>query len=238
MTARWAPYWLPNLFTSMTLMCGFYSVVLALEMQLDAALHAVMFSMIFDFLDGWVARKTNTVSSFGKEYDSLCDLIAFGFAPALTTYQLIAINHSISWMIPGVYCCAVASRLARFNVSEQSNNLSHFQGLPCTAAGPFLMLMCYFVEPYFYLSNVSFSFLGFVIILSYLMNSVVAYRSFKNNFRVMVRTKCFWLFAVSVAIGSVISPIITVALVLFVYIISPLFYRVKTRLEYRRKVAS
>ena len=226
------------LFTSMTLMCGFYAVILALDFELYAALHAVMCAMLFDFLDGWVARKTNSVSSFGKEYDSLCDLIAFGLAPALTAYHMIGINHSIAWLIPGIYCCAVASRLARFNVSEVSGSINSFQGLPCTSAGPFLMLICYFLQPYFYLQQVSFLYLGLVVVLSYLMNSSISYRSFKNNFRVIALKKVFWVTIMSIIVGALLSPILTLTIVLFMYIISPVFYRVKHRLEYRRKVAS
>jgi CDP-diacylglycerol--serine O-phosphatidyltransferase len=80
-------YWLPNLLTTAALFSGFYAVVAAIDESFDKAGIAVFVAMIFDGLDGRVARWTRTESAFGKEYDSLSDMVSFGLAPAIVTYQ-------------------------------------------------------------------------------------------------------------------------------------------------------
>src|SRR5258707_15891022 len=80
-------YWLPNLLTTGALFAGFYAIVAAIDLKLERAGAAVFIAMIFDGLDGRVARWTHTESPFGKEYDSLSDMVSFGVAPAIVTYQ-------------------------------------------------------------------------------------------------------------------------------------------------------
>ena len=80
-------YWLPNVFTTGTLFGGFYAIVSAINGDFARAGIAIFVAMLFDGLDGRVARWTNTQSDFGKEYDSLCDMVAFGVAPAIVAYQ-------------------------------------------------------------------------------------------------------------------------------------------------------
>jgi CDP-diacylglycerol--serine O-phosphatidyltransferase len=80
-------YWLPNVFTTGTLFGGFYAIVAAINGNFSRAGIAIFVAMLFDGLDGRVARWTNTQSDFGKEYDSLCDMVAFGVAPAIVAYQ-------------------------------------------------------------------------------------------------------------------------------------------------------
>src|SRR5471030_2433325 len=80
-------YWLPNLLTTGALFAGFYAVVAAIDLKFEHAGIAVFVAMIFDGLDGRVARWTHTESAFGKEYDSLSDMVSFGVAPAIVTYQ-------------------------------------------------------------------------------------------------------------------------------------------------------
>ena len=74
-------YWLPNLLTTAALFAGFYAVVAAIDLKFEHAGIAVFVAMIFDGLDGRVARWTHTESAFGKEYDSLSDMVSFGVAP-------------------------------------------------------------------------------------------------------------------------------------------------------------
>ena len=80
-------YWLPNLLTTGALFAGFYAIVAAIDLRFEYAGIAVFVAMLFDGLDGRVARWTNTASAFGKEYDSLSDMVSFGVAPAIVTYQ-------------------------------------------------------------------------------------------------------------------------------------------------------
>jgi len=80
-------YLLPNLFTTGGLFCGFYSSVMTLQGEFRVAATAVLIALIFDSLDGRIARMTKTSSRFGAEYDSLSDLVAFGVAPGLLAYR-------------------------------------------------------------------------------------------------------------------------------------------------------
>ena len=80
-------YLLPNLLTTCCLFSGFYAVVAAIDKHFDHAGMAVFAAMIFDTLDGRIARLTRTESFFGKEYDSLADMVSFGLAPAIVAYQ-------------------------------------------------------------------------------------------------------------------------------------------------------
>src|SRR6201998_1211127 len=82
-----AIYLLPNLLTPAFLFSGFYAVVAAIDKHFAPSGMAVFAAMIFDTLDGRIARLTHTESSFGKEYDSLADMVAFGLAPAIVAYQ-------------------------------------------------------------------------------------------------------------------------------------------------------
>ena len=80
-------YLLPNLLTTGALFSGFYAIVAAVDGNFERAGIAIFAAMLFDTLDGRVARLTSTESAFGKEYDSLADMVSFGVAPALVTYQ-------------------------------------------------------------------------------------------------------------------------------------------------------
>src|SRR3990167_5770667 len=80
-------YLLPNLVTTAGLFAGFYAIVAAMRGYFDSAAIAIFIAILADGLDGRIARLTNTQSSFGAEYDSLSDMVAFGVAPALVTYS-------------------------------------------------------------------------------------------------------------------------------------------------------
>ena len=93
-----AIYLLPNLFTTGCLFSGFYAIVAAIDGNFERAGFAVFVAMLFDTLDGRVARMTSTESAFGKEYDSLADMVSFGVAPAIVAYQwgvarLVRVRH-------------------------------------------------------------------------------------------------------------------------------------------------
>lgn len=128
-------YLLPNLFTTGALFSGFYAIVAAINSQFELAAIAIFVSMIFDGLDGRVARMTNTQSAFGAEYDSLADCISFGAAPALVSYLWALQNlGKVGWMIGFVYMACAALRLARFNVEHDTSDNRYFTGLPSPSA--------------------------------------------------------------------------------------------------------
>jgi CDP-diacylglycerol--serine O-phosphatidyltransferase len=133
---------LPNLFTSAGLFSGFYAIVAAMAGKFEPAAIAVFVAMVFDSLDGRVARWTHTESAFGKEYDSLSDMVSFGLAPALVMYEWSlrsmtdygVIPGKLGWMGAFIYAACAAIRLARFNVRAGTVDKRYFQGLPSPAA--------------------------------------------------------------------------------------------------------
>jgi CDP-diacylglycerol---serine O-phosphatidyltransferase len=135
-------YLLPNLFTTGCLFSGFYSIVAAIDRNFAVAGGAVFIAMLFDGLDGRVARWTKTESAFGKEYDSLADMVAFGVAPAVLVYQWGVVRISewghewrqFGWIIAFFYALCAALRLARFNTHSASGDKRYFQGLPSPSA--------------------------------------------------------------------------------------------------------
>lgn len=144
-----AMFILPNLFTVSSIFCGFYAAVTAASIasgdaneKLYRACIAVLFSMIFDSVDGRVARLTRTQSAFGVQMDSLADVISFGVAPALIAWHWLLIKFG-SWgmFTCFIYCACGTIRLARFNVMAAASDgpSSYFIGLPIPAAAGLLV---------------------------------------------------------------------------------------------------
>lgn len=134
-----AIYILPNLFTTAALFGGFYAIVQAMNGRFEHAAVAIFVAMVLDGLDGRVARLTNTQSEFGAQYDSLSDMVAFGVAPALVTYEWALKDlGKLGWIAAFVYCVSAALRLARFNTNIAVVDKRFFQGLPSPAAAALL----------------------------------------------------------------------------------------------------
>lgn len=128
-------YVLPNLFTTASLFCAFYSIVQALGGHYDVSAVAIFLSMLLDGCDGRVARLTHTASEFGVQYDSIADMTAFGVAPALVIYQFALSGlGKIGWAAAFIYCLGAGLRLARFNTNVGVVDKRFFQGLPSPAA--------------------------------------------------------------------------------------------------------
>ena len=128
-------YILPNLFTTAALFSGFFAIVQAMNGKFEIAAVAIFIAMIFDGLDGRVARLTHTQSAFGAEYDSLSDMVSFGAAPALVVYVwALKDMGKLGWIAAFIYCVGAALRLARFNTNIEVVDKRYFQGLPSPAA--------------------------------------------------------------------------------------------------------
>lgn len=136
-------YLLPNLFTTGTLFGGFYAIVQAMAGRFEAAAAGILAAMVADGLDGRIARLTNTESDFGKEYDSLCDMVAFGVASAVVVYAF-SLHHfaeyrwlggKLGWAMAFLFAACAALRLARFNVlTAIAGSNKDFFGLPSPSA--------------------------------------------------------------------------------------------------------
>jgi CDP-diacylglycerol--serine O-phosphatidyltransferase len=179
---------LPNLFTTSSIFCGFYAIVLCTDdpspRQLYRAALSIFFAMFFDMFDGRVARMTRTQSEFGVQLDSLADLVSFGVAPALLLYRWALFDLGLLGLfVAFLYVACGAMRLARFNVlaARDKGSSKYFYGLPIPlAAGTVVALVL-----------VNFPFerpaLGggrgvavVVVALALLMVSNVHYRTFKD----------------------------------------------------------
>jgi len=133
--AKRGVYLLPNVLTTFGLFAGFFAIILATKGQYADAAIAIFVAMLFDGLDGRVARLTNTQSSFGEQYDSMADMLSFCVAPALLVYfWQFSDMGKIGWLGAFVYTAAGALRLARFNTQIGVEDKRYFQGLPSPAA--------------------------------------------------------------------------------------------------------
>ena len=129
---------LPNLFTAASLFCAFLSIVQAMEQNFSFAALMILLSMIFDGMDGRVARLTHTQSEFGVQFDSIADMTAFGVAPALVMYKFCLFElGGFGWAAAFVFCLCAGVRLARFNCNVGVVDKRFFQGLPSPAAAAF-----------------------------------------------------------------------------------------------------
>jgi CDP-diacylglycerol--serine O-phosphatidyltransferase len=183
-------YLLPNLLTTGTLFSGFYAIVAAIDGHFDRAAIAIFGAMLFDGLDGRVARWTHTETTFGKEYDSLSDLVAFGLAPALVVYQwgvsrLAEYNATwgrIGWLVTFFYAVATAFRLARFNARSATVDKRFFEGLPSPSAAALPASFIWSVQTYD-IAGLHGLVAAFVVtaVAGFLMVSRFYYSSFKGG---------------------------------------------------------
>lgn len=164
----------PNILTIMNLILGMAAVLLCLEGLYAFGAILVVVGMFFDGLDGRVARLLGAQSDFGRELDSLCDLVTFGVAPAAIMYLAELRNLGVlGGVITIVFPVAGAIRLAKFNVRAGRTN--YFVGLPITAAGGILATLSLYrgVIPLYWLPILTLA-------LSYLMVSRTRYPNFKK----------------------------------------------------------
>ncbi|HEY4317546.1 MAG TPA: CDP-diacylglycerol--serine O-phosphatidyltransferase [Herbaspirillum sp.] len=179
-------YLLPNAFTTAALFCGFYAIVMAMNLKFDNASIAIFVAMVLDSLDGRVARMTNTQSEFGAQYDSLSDMVSFGAAPALVIYEWsLRGMGKLGWLAAFVYCVGGALRLARFNTNIAVVDKRYFQGLPSPAAAAMVAGFVWVMDDLRF-AGADLNWISWVITLyaGVTMVSNVPFYSFKDiNFR-------------------------------------------------------
>lgn len=175
-------YIIPNLFTAASAFVGVLSIIASSRGEFEKAVYLILLSLIFDGLDGRVARLTKTTSKFGAEFDSLADLVAFGMAPAMLFYFDIGMHYAkVGSLLTSLYVLFGALRLARFNVTSPSSEPSVFIGVPIPTAAVFISIWILFFEKYHILKDrFSFVLLVFIAIVSVLMVSNIRYPSFKK----------------------------------------------------------
>lgn len=186
---RRAIYLLPNLLTTGTLFAGFYGIVASIDGTYTPACIAIFIAALLDGMDGRLARLTHTESEFGKNYDSLADMVAFGMAPAIIVYQwgLKALAEygwawgKVGWLAAFLYAVAAALRLARFNVAAKTADRRFFEGLPSPSAAGLVASMVWLAVQLELdgLTALAVS-TGITVAAGMLMVSRLAYYSFKE----------------------------------------------------------
>lgn len=133
---RRAAFLLPSAFTIGNIFFGFFAMILALRGRFVWAAGCILIAAVVDNLDGRIARMTGTESDFGREFDSLADVVTFGAAPALIAHLWgLSVWSRLGWLVPLYFVVCCATRLARFNVQTVRADKRYFVGLPCPAAG-------------------------------------------------------------------------------------------------------
>jgi CDP-diacylglycerol---serine O-phosphatidyltransferase len=191
---------LPNMFTIGNLFLGIISIILVYNDRPELAAIFVIVAMLMDGLDGRVARALNVESEFGKELDSLSDVVSFGLAPAFIMYvvafkDVASINEATIWIVTAIFPICGALRLARFNVI--AGTPGYFIGLPIPAAGGILCTLALFAgELNAYILLIS------TLLLSYLMVSRVKYPNFKKS---GIPKAAIWVTPIIVVVAIVLA---------------------------------
>ncbi|ALS26146.1 CDP-diacylglycerol--serine O-phosphatidyltransferase [Paenibacillus cisolokensis] len=188
---------IPSLFTIGNLFLGIIAIILVFNEKPDYAAMMVIIAMLLDGVDGRVARALNAQSDFGKELDSLSDVISFGVAPAFIMYVVAFqdVNEAAAWIITAIFPICGALRLARFNVI--AGVPGYFVGLPIPAAGGVLATLALFAK------DIPVAvMMGSTLLLSYLMVSRIKYPNFK---KVGIPRGAIWVIPIVVAVAVVLG---------------------------------
>jgi CDP-diacylglycerol--serine O-phosphatidyltransferase len=260
-------YFLPNLMTAGNLFCGFVALTKIVEArgwkpgdtsidynEIKVALGFILMACIFDLLDGRLARMGGVESAFGREFDSLADLISFGAAPAFLVHRVVLhdvfIDHpEIGWFIASIYLICGALRLARFNclaAMSGGGGGKEFLGFPIPAAAGYVASVTFFLMwgektdrnlsagPWRYILP------GLMIFLSLMMVSEVKYPSFKTldlkarrSFPKMVATVIFigFLLVFRMYILPIILPLIFTIYLLYGFVRPRISHKVRHEIE-------
>ncbi len=191
-------YLLPSFFTVANMLCGFYAVLATFAggqavAEFDKAAKAIGIAILFDSIDGFVARATGTNTEFGKQFDSLADVVSFGIAPAFLAYawgvrafmqneSAFAWNvYQLGWLVSFAFVICCAWRLARFNVHGMAPGGSrYFVGMPTPAAAGMIAATVHAHKLQLDDWRWAMAWLALVAGLAALMTSTVRYYSFKD----------------------------------------------------------
>jgi len=231
-------YLLPNMCTTASLFCGFFSVVKSLSGDFKAAAWAILLAGVFDLLDGRLARLAKAESAFGIEYDSLVDLASFGLAPGILMYTWSLYGmRKLGWLAAFLFFACGALRLARFNVQHEDVEDEFFQGLPIPVAAYVLATYVIFYHHLFiFPPEGSILVVVITILLSLLMVSTIRYRSLKV---IDIRKRNSFFALVLLMIGIVlvaIKPEITMFVLTLGYVATGIVEELVTLHQSRRFV--
>lgn len=179
--ARRGIYLLPSAFTVANVFCGFYAIICSMRGELGLGGVLIGLAILFDTLDGRVARFANATSDFGKEFDSLSDQVSFGVAPMVLAYQWgLHLWPRLGWLIGFLFVICGAMRLARFNIRQSTGDKRFFVGLPIPAAAGVVAALVYRFPESLATRADAVLLIALVMALSLLMVSKLRYYSFKD----------------------------------------------------------
>jgi len=236
-------YFLPNLFTAANLFCGFVALTKIVEADLTPtadgvvnyvpitqALLFILLACIFDLFDGRIARMAGVESPFGREFDSLADLVSFGVAPAFLVHRVVlpevfGQNAALGWFIASIYLVAGAFRLARFNclaTMAGTGGGKEFLGFPIPAAAGLVssltLMMIHLDKAGYAPTKWKYALPVVLLFLSAMMVSTVKYPTFKKFD--LKATSTFWkTMGAALLVGSIV-----VLRERIVYIVMPILF--------------
>lgn len=214
-------YLLPSLFTMGNLFCGYACVLYTMRGDLTSAAPFIGVAVVLDMLDGRIARLTGSTSAFGREFDSLADVISFGIAPAVLGFVWgLQPLHRIGWAIGFIFVAAAALRLARFNIqSVGASDKRYFVGMPSPAAAA-VPAATVFAYPYGLSDWYAVLALPMVLIPGFLMVSTVRYRSFKTFDLRSPRSYRNLILMATVIAAIATHPQVTLVVLAYTYLLS------------------
>ncbi|MBL4576748.1 MAG: CDP-diacylglycerol--serine O-phosphatidyltransferase [Opitutaceae bacterium] len=253
-------YFLPNLMTAGNLFCGFVAIIRCIQARFAPMMgeissselytEAVWFifaAVVFDSLDGRLARMGGKESLFGREFDSIADIVSFGVAPALMVFFLVlspdqsSVFRPVGWFFGFIYLLCAGVRLARFNVIthpliqtlHHKNATKDFIGLPVPAAAGMIVSLVLLMTRYD-LERWAIILPGLMLLIAYLMVSSIRYPSFKEiDWRTKTRFRTFVFIPILIALIYLFKQF---ALVLLFF--SYLFFGIFRHIGYVRKRAT
>ncbi|RIX47919.1 CDP-diacylglycerol--serine O-phosphatidyltransferase [Paenibacillus nanensis] len=218
---------IPSLLTVGNLFLGIIAIILVFNEKPEMAAVMVLIAMLLDGVDGRVARALNAQSEFGKELDSLSDVISFGVAPAFIMYVVAFqdLSPALAWIVTAIFPICGALRLARFNVI--TSHAGYFIGLPIPAAGGVLATLALFKD------DISVGILlTCSLVLSFLMVSTIRYPNFK---KVGIPRSAVWAVPIIIVIAIVLGLLFENQLskILFVPLLLYALYGLKKNVDRR-----
>jgi CDP-diacylglycerol--serine O-phosphatidyltransferase len=230
-------YLLPSLFTVGNMFCGYACVAFAMRGEMETAAPFIGIAVVLDMLDGRIARLTGTTSAFGREFDSLADIVSFGMAPALLMFRWgLEPLGRLGWAAGFVFVSAGAIRLARFNI-QTSTDKRYFVGMPIPAAAAVPASTVYLYPYGLHDYPSALPALALMLVPALLMVSTIRFRSFKS-IDLQARRRYPILLAMAVGFFAIAThPPLALMVLAYSYLASPFIGMAITRLRRRGPAA-
>ena len=228
-------YLLPSLFTLGNMFCGYACIVYAMRGEFETAAPFIGFAFVLDMLDGRIARLTGGESAFGLQFDSLADVISFGVAPAVLSFNWgLQPLGRLGWAAGFMFVSAAAMRLARFNIQATSGaDKRYFVGMPSPAAAA-VPAATVFAYPYgLYDYREALPALAMVLVPAVLMVSTIRFRSFKTLDLQTRKPYSVLIFIAAGIVAVATHPRGVLVVTAYTYLISAFIGQAVSRLRHR-----